>query len=90
MNFSLIIRGHQNVFNGYDWPFGQKGGILTVFSAIDYCKSSNKGGIAIILKEIDIENHQLVTAHHFEKNSKLIDVNNCLSYPLDINEECYL
>ena len=66
MNFKLIIRGHQNVFNGFDWPFGRKGGILTVFSAIDYCQSANNGGIAVILKENDIENNKLVNVHQID------------------------
>ena len=86
MNFKLVIRGHQSVINGYDWPFGQKGGILTVFSAMDYKKTSNKAGIAVILKENDIENLQLVSVHQIKKISQHEEVNNCLSYPLDINE----
>lgn len=89
MNFKLVIRGHQNVSNGFDWPFGQKGGILTVFSAIDYCNSANKGGIAVILKETDIENLQLVSAHQLSKVSKSNEINNSFSSPLDIYEESY-
>ena len=86
LNFKLIIRGHQNVTNGYDWPFGQKGGLLTVFSAIDYCKSANNGGVAIVLKEEDIENRQLVNIHQFDKCPKYDAKKHCFTYPLDINE----
>lgn len=48
LNFKLIIRGHQDARKGYDWPFGVDGGILTVFSVIDYLRLRNNGGIAII------------------------------------------
>lgn len=88
MNFKLIIRGHQNVTNGYDWPFGENGGLLTVFSAIDYCKTANNGGVAMILKEDDIENKQLVNIHQFDSYPKYDKAHHCFAYPLDINEKC--
>ena len=49
MNFKLIIRGHQMEDDGYNWPFGEMRGILTVFSAIDYCGSPNRGAIAVVI-----------------------------------------
>lgn len=51
MKFDMVIRGHQNEQAGYDFPFGEDGGILTVFSAIDYCGATNNGGIAILRSE---------------------------------------
>lgn len=48
MGFDLVIRGHQSEIEGYNWPLGENDGILTVFSAIDYCGMSNNGGVAII------------------------------------------
>lgn len=87
LNFKLVIRGHQNVTNGYDWPFGQTGGLLTVFSAIDYCKTANNGGVAIVLKEEDIENRQLVNIHQFDTCPKYDLQHHCFTYPLDIVEK---
>ena len=51
MEFDLIIRGHQRKSDGYDWPFGELGGILTVFSSINYCGWPNKGGLAVISEQ---------------------------------------
>lgn len=48
LNFDLVIRGHQNQLNGYSWNFGNDGGILTLFSACDYCETGNDGAYAII------------------------------------------
>lgn len=87
MCFKLIVRGHQNVTNGYDWPFGQNGGILTVFSAIDYCRTANNGGVAMVLKEEDIENQQLVNIHQFDNTPKYDVDHHCFTYPLDIKDK---
>ncbi|KAH0786140.1 serine/threonine phosophatase PP1 [Histomonas meleagridis] len=35
--FDLVCRGHQYVETGFDFPFGEAGGIVTVFSAPNYC-----------------------------------------------------
>ena len=48
MEFDLVIRGHQNEREGYYWPFGENNGLLTVFSAVDYCGSSNNGAVVVI------------------------------------------
>ena len=86
MDFKLVIRGHQNVFNGFDWPFGQKGGILTVFSAIDYCRTSNNGGVAVIIKENDIKDHNLVNVHQIDNYPRYEGSDHCFSFPLDMCE----
>ncbi|KAK8838904.1 hypothetical protein M9Y10_032361 [Tritrichomonas musculus] len=51
MDFKLVIRGHQSVATGYEWPLGEDAGILTVFSSLDYCGTYNDGAIAIIPNE---------------------------------------
>lgn len=48
MEFDMVIRSHQSQMNGYEWTFGKKGGILTVFSSSDYCGSSNNAAVAIV------------------------------------------
>lgn len=48
MQFKLVIRGHQVEDDGYNWPFGESGGILTVFSSFDYCGFPNSAGIAVV------------------------------------------
>lgn len=45
-NFSLIIRGHQVIFEGVEHTIDE---VLTVFGASNYCgKNGNKSGVAII------------------------------------------
>lgn len=48
LNFKLVIRGHQMEDDGYNWPFGETGGILTVFSSIEYCGFPNSAGLAVV------------------------------------------
>lgn len=55
MGFDLVIRGHQNVNNGFEWPLEQNNGILTVFSSLDYCGTFNNGAVAIISDQNDVE-----------------------------------
>lgn len=68
MDFKLIIRGHQNEMEGFNWPFGNNGGVLTIFSAYDYCGSLNNGGIAVISKN----EAGLVNAYNFKLSSNAI------------------
>jgi serine/threonine-protein phosphatase PP1 catalytic subunit len=35
-NLKILVRGHQVVERGYDFPFGEDGGIVTIFSAPAY------------------------------------------------------
>lgn len=44
----LLIRSHEMAQYGYDYPFDDKGKVLTIFSSIDYCGSENSGSVAII------------------------------------------
>ena len=42
--FDLVVRGHQAVMSGYDFPFEGDQGIVTIFSAPNYCyEYKNKG-----------------------------------------------
>ena len=43
MDFEFVIRGHQNEMFGFNYPFGVTGGILTIFSAVNYCDTYNEG-----------------------------------------------
>ena len=60
LNFCLVIRGHEMAVNGYDWPFGREGGILTVFSAPNYCGGSNGSAVAIIRTDGTVDVEQIV------------------------------
>ncbi|EAY01992.1 Ser/Thr protein phosphatase, putative [Trichomonas vaginalis G3] len=40
-NFSIILRSHEFCPEGTAFPFGQKGGFITVFSASNYCRTMN-------------------------------------------------
>ncbi|EAY05934.1 Serine/threonine protein phosphatase PP1-gamma catalytic subunit, putative [Trichomonas vaginalis G3] len=52
-NLELIIRGHQAVSCGYDFTFPDIHGIVTVFSAPNYCyQYQNKGAILHIDKHL--------------------------------------
>jgi diadenosine tetraphosphatase ApaH/serine/threonine PP2A family protein phosphatase/sulfur carrier protein ThiS len=45
----LVIRSHEQVGEGYHWPFGEGGRLLTLFSASNYGgKIRNKGAVAIV------------------------------------------
>lgn len=54
LGFDLVIRGHQNEMEGFNWPFEENKYVLTVFSSSDYCGTGNDGGIAIISEKGDI------------------------------------
>ena len=42
--FDLVVRAHQAVMGGYDFPFADEQGIVTLFSAPNYCyEYDNKG-----------------------------------------------
>jgi diadenosine tetraphosphatase ApaH/serine/threonine PP2A family protein phosphatase len=45
---TMMIRAHEHCTNGFDWPFGTDGRILTVFSAVDYCQKGNDGAVAVV------------------------------------------
>lgn len=81
LHFKLIIRGHQDAKKGYDWPFGPDGGVLTVFSVIDYLKTRNNGGIAIVNNDSDSKHH-LVDIQTFKKYAKFDAPNHIFTYPL--------
>lgn len=39
--FTRLIRAHEQCNDGFSWPFGEDGGILTIFSSCDYCNGLN-------------------------------------------------
>lgn len=43
--FSLVVRSHEFCQEGIHFPFGKNGGIVTVFSAANYCNSSNSSAV---------------------------------------------
>jgi protein phosphatase len=54
---SLLVRGHEWCMDGFEWPLGNGGKCVTVFSASDYCgignvaavmKIGNDGGIEFV------------------------------------------
>ena len=59
MKFKRVIRGHQSEMEGYNYPFDPDGGILTVFSSLDYCGMMNEAAVAII--DDDDENEKIQT-----------------------------
>jgi protein phosphatase len=46
--FELVIRSHEHFRDGFDWPFGEEGGCLTIFSSVDYCGQINDGSVCIL------------------------------------------
>ena len=82
LHFKLIIRGHQDEKKGYDWPFGPEGGVLTVFSVIDYLKTRNNGAVAIIPKD-GFDTDKLIDIEIFKKYPKFDAANHVFSYPLN-------
>ena len=51
-DYDLICRAHQQVENGYDFPFYPDNSVLTVFTAPDYDHSGNKGAVLDINEEL--------------------------------------
>jgi protein phosphatase len=47
-DIGLMIRGHEHCENGFDWPFGIEGGLLTIFSSVDYCGKGNEGSVVVV------------------------------------------
>lgn len=44
-NLSLIIRSHEFCSEGTAFPFGKDGGVITVFSASNYCSTMNSSAV---------------------------------------------
>jgi serine/threonine-protein phosphatase PP1 catalytic subunit len=45
-DFDLVCRAHQAVVEGYEFPFQGENGIVTIFSAPNYCyEFGNKGAV---------------------------------------------
>jgi serine/threonine-protein phosphatase PP1 catalytic subunit len=45
-NFDLVVRAHQAVMTGFEFPFPEDQGLVTVFSAPNYCDEfRNKGAV---------------------------------------------
>ena len=51
-NFDLVVRAHQAIMSGYDFPFSDHS-LLTIFSAPNYCNEyNNKGAVLQINEEL--------------------------------------
>lgn len=50
-NFDLVVRGHQAVMSGYNFPFDAQQGIVTVFSAPNYCYEYENRGATLQVDE---------------------------------------
>jgi protein phosphatase len=50
-----LIRAHEWFADGIDWPFGQQGRCLTVFSSSNYCGKGNKAAVALVSENCAIE-----------------------------------
>ncbi|OHS92838.1 Serine/threonine protein phosphatase alpha-1 isoform [Tritrichomonas foetus] len=48
----IMVRGHQVIEDGYNFPFGEKNGLLTIFSAPNYCGLENDGKALRIKKNL--------------------------------------
>jgi len=40
-----VIRSHECIFDGYDYPLGQNNKIITIFSSCNYCGSENDAAV---------------------------------------------
>jgi diadenosine tetraphosphatase ApaH/serine/threonine PP2A family protein phosphatase len=49
--FDLLIRAHQVVKNGYDFPFEPDHSVVTVFSCPNYCGDCENNGATIVIEE---------------------------------------
>ena len=48
-SLSLIVRSHEQVLEGFDWPYGDQQHLVTVFSASNYAnRTRNKGAFMVI------------------------------------------
>jgi serine/threonine-protein phosphatase PP1 catalytic subunit len=51
-NFELVCRAHQAVMGGYEFAFDGDQGIVTVFSAPNYCDWKNKGAVLHVAESL--------------------------------------
>ena len=55
-SLSLIVRSHEQVLEGFDWPYGDQQHLVTVFSASNYAnRTRNKGAFMVIGARGDAE-----------------------------------
>jgi hypothetical protein len=55
-SLDLLIRSHECVLHGVEWPFGPEGGVVTVFSCSNYGGGGrNYGGVLKIDRELKTE-----------------------------------
>lgn len=52
-NFEFVIRAHQVVQEGYDFPFSEDIGLITIFSAPNYCQVGNNGAVVKVDKDLN-------------------------------------
>jgi len=66
-NLSMIIRGHEDVEEGYTWHFNNK--VLTIFSAPDYMKRGNSSAVLRVKGE-KLKGFYLFKNHPKDKREK--------------------
>ena len=47
-NLSLLIRSHEFCIDGVTFPFGKDGGVITIFSSSNYCRTKNTSAVVNI------------------------------------------
>ncbi|KAK8863923.1 hypothetical protein M9Y10_011616 [Tritrichomonas musculus] len=62
----LLVRSHEMMPYGYDYPFDDKGEVLTIFSSIDYCGNANSGSVAVV----DENSLQIEELEHLSQEKK--------------------
>jgi protein phosphatase len=69
-----LIRAHEWCDAGSDWPFGQQGRCLTVFSSSDYCGKGNKGAVTLVSEDCRIETVEFEPIVHNKVRRVLLPV----------------
>lgn len=65
-NLALLVRSHEMIPYGFDYPFDDKGKALTIFSSIDYCGNENSGSVAVVHEN----SLQIEEFEHFSQEKK--------------------
>jgi protein phosphatase len=72
-----IIRAHESCANGFDFPLGENGGVITVFSSCDYCAMGNAAAVVIV----DDEDREIPEFSTFSPIGKHDQQNRRVQYP---------
>ncbi|KAH0793864.1 Ser/Thr protein phosphatase [Histomonas meleagridis] len=72
-NLSKLIRSHEYCQFGYEYPFGEEGNCITIFSNSDYCGINNYASVAIVTQDCSIEFKEFKPKGEEEYNKTRID-----------------